>query len=145
MVWMPKLNAFLGSLVVTVGFWLMVGELPPLAAAAVAVGVAGFLAWRGDTIGSVWAWATLLLGLESLAWPITTIVQIRGTTATPSDEQMGQILTSVLFGGFAAIFWMSFAYGIFRWLGRQAVEPDGSPTGSPKPDPIQPRKEKRRG
>ena len=32
----------------------------------VAGGVAGFLIWQGRTVGLVWAWATLLLGLESL-------------------------------------------------------------------------------
>src|ERR1051325_1101007 len=43
----------------------------------------------GRTIGLVWAWATLLLGVESLAWPIITMVQISSITTEPNDEQMG--------------------------------------------------------
>jgi hypothetical protein len=141
MVWTPTLNAVLGSLVLTVGFWLMAGELSVPVAAAIALGSAGFLAWRGTTVGAVWAWATLLLGLESLAWPITTMVRIHRATAAPTDEQMGQILTSFLFGGFAAIFWMSFAYGIFRRIGRPE---GGTPAAAGTPEPP-PSRRKRRG
>ncbi len=137
MVWTPKLNAVLGSLVVTVGFWLMAGQPPASVTAAVAVGVAALLVWRGATIGLVWAWATLLLGLESLAWPIATMVQLRALTAEPTTEQMGEIARSVLAGGFAAIFWLSFSSGIFRRVARQVggEAPDGpvSPGGEPGP------------
>lgn len=140
MLWTPALNAALGSLVLTVGFWLMTGELSLPVAAAIALGSAGFLAWRGTTVGAVWAWATLLLGLESLAWPITTMVRIRQATAAPTDEQMGQILTSILFGGFAAIFWMSFAYGIFRWIGRREA---GTPVAVGTQEPPPSRAERR--
>lgn len=141
MAWSPTLNAVLGSLVLTVGFWLMTGELSVPVAATIALGSAGFLAWRGTTVGAVWAWATLLLGLESLAWPITTMVRIRQAAAMPTDEQMGQILTSILFGGFAAIFWMSFAYGIFRWIGRQ---PAGTPAVERSQEPPRAKHRKRR-
>lgn len=143
-VWTPKLNAVLGSLVVTVGFWLMMGELAPAVAAAVAVGAAGFLAWRGATAGGVWAWATLLLGVESLAWPITTMVRVRLVTETPSDEQMGEIVKSVLGGGVAAIFWLSFAYGIFRWIGRQNGEASQPSTVASGSAPVRSGKGKRR-
>lgn len=115
MPWMLRLNAVLGSLVVTVGFWLIWGQIPVALAVALALGATGFLIWQGNTIGSVWAWTTLALGLESLSWPIVTMVRIRMTTVEPTDQQIGDILTSILFGLFSGIFWMTFAYGIFKW------------------------------
>jgi hypothetical protein len=81
-----------------------------------ALTVAGFLAWRSSTIAAVWAWTTLLLGVESLSWPIVTMVRIRLSGSEPSEEQMGLILTSVLFGLFSAIFWITFSYGIVKWM-----------------------------
>lgn len=112
----PRLNAVLGSLVVTVGFWLMWGDLPVIAAIALALGVAAFLAWRGSTIALVWAWSTFLLGLESLAWPMAMMVRMKMAAAEPAEEQMGQMLIAILFGLFSAIFWMTFAYGIYKRL-----------------------------
>ena len=56
------------------------------------------------------------LGLESFAFPVATMVQIRMTTAQPTDEQMGQMLTAILFGVFSSIFWLTFSYGIFKKL-----------------------------
>jgi len=125
MMWTPQLNAVLGSLVVTVGLWLLWGDVPVQLMAAAALGVAGVLAWRCATIGAVWAWATLLLGLESFAFPITTMIQIRLTTAEPSQEQMGQVLTAILFGVFSSIFWLTFSYGIFKKL--RATPNEGRP------------------
>ena len=114
-----RLYAVLGSLVVTLGFWLTWGELPLVAAVAVALGVAGFLTWRGSTSARVWAWVTLLLGLESVAWPFVTMVQVRLVAAEPTDEQMGAILHAVLWGLPAGIFWMSFSYGLFKRISEQ--------------------------
>lgn len=116
--WTPQLNAVLGSIVVTVGFWMTWGELPLAGAVALALGVTGFLAWRGSSITAVWAWTTLLLGMESLSWPLITMMRVRQSGAEPTEEQMGQILTAVLFGLFSAIFWITFAYGLFRKLGK---------------------------
>ena len=118
----PRIHAVLGSIVVTIGFWLVWGELPLALVAAGALGMAGFLAWRGSTIGRVWAWACLLLGIASAAWPIVTMVQVRRLAAEPSDEQMGLILTAVVAGLFASVFWTSFAFGIFRWIKRREME-----------------------
>ena len=115
----PRLHAILGSLVVTVGFWLTWGELPLVAAIAVALGLVGFLTWRSSTIGTVWAWVTLLLGLESATWPFVTMVQVRLVTAEPTDEQMGAILHAVIWGLPAGIFWMSFSYGLFKRIGQR--------------------------
>ncbi|MDE3119284.1 MAG: hypothetical protein KGL03_09760 [Nitrospirota bacterium] len=114
---MLQLNAVLGSLVVTLGFWLVWGQLPAMLFALVGVGVAALLLWRAETIGAVWAWATLLLGVESFAWPVATMVQVKLTSdqgAQPTDEQMGLILTAVLFGLFSSIFWLTFSYGLFK-------------------------------
>ena len=118
----PQLHAALGAVVVTIGFWLVWGELPVALVTAVALGVAGFLIWQGSTIGRVWAWACLLLGFASAAWPIVTMVQVRRMTAEPSNEQMGLILTAVVAGLFSSVFWVSFAFGIFRWIKRQETE-----------------------
>jgi hypothetical protein len=120
--WMLRLNAALASLVVALGFWMIWATLPLPVTLAVALGVGVFLAWQAATIGAVWAWATLLLGLESLAWPIVTMVTLRLTTEEPSDQQMGMILTAVLFGLFSAIFWLTFSYGIFKWTRRKGGE-----------------------
>jgi len=117
-----QLHAVLGAIVVTIGFWLAGGELPVAAVAALALAVAWFLAWQGSTIGRVWAWACLLLGIASAAWPITTMIQIRRVAMEPSDEQMGLILTAVVAGLFSSVFWLSFAFGIFRWIKRREME-----------------------
>jgi len=120
--WTPQLNAVLGSLAVTIGFWLTWGEMPLALTVVVALCAAAFLTWQGSSIAVVWAWATLLLGVESLAWPIVTMVQVRMAVAEPSDEQMGHILIAVLFGLFSSIFWLTFAYGIFKWVWRKDAE-----------------------
>lgn len=111
-----RLNAVVGSVVVTLGFWMMWGELPPAATAVLAVVIALVLGWRSDSVAAVWGWVTALLGLESLAWPILTMVSIRMATASPTDQQMGEMLTAILFGLFSSIFWLTFSYGIFKKL-----------------------------
>ncbi len=124
--WTPQLNAVLGSLAVTVGFWLTWGEMPLALTVVVALCAAAFLTWQGSSIAVVWAWATLLLGVESLAWPIVTMVRVRMAVAEPTDEQMGQILIAVLFGLLSSIFWLTFAYGIFKWVWRKEVAASAS-------------------
>ncbi|HSL04457.1 MAG TPA: hypothetical protein VK901_13095 [Nitrospiraceae bacterium] len=112
--WNPQLNALLGSLVVAAGAWLAWDSLPVWAVFLVAGVVAGFLIWQGRTIGLVWAWATLLVGLESLAWPIVTMVQVRSTATEPTDEQLGTMLSAGLIGLISAVFWITFSYGFFK-------------------------------
>ncbi len=75
--WPIWINALAGSLVVTVGLWMSLGGLSPSIATVVAIGVAAFLVWRGTSPGRVWAWTTLFLGLESLAWPVLTMIRVR--------------------------------------------------------------------
>ena len=112
--WSPQLNALLGSLVVAAGAWLAWGSFSPWGVVLVAGGTAGFLIWQGRTIGLVWAWTTLLLGLESLAWPIVTMVQFRSITTEPTDEQLGTMLSAVLTGLISAVFCITFSYGFFK-------------------------------
>ena len=112
--WSPQLNALLGSLVVAAGAWLAWDSFSPWGVFLVAGVVAGFLVWQGRTIGLVWAWATLLLGAESLAWPIVTMVQFRSITTEPTDEQLGTMLSAALTGLVSAVFWITFSYGFFQ-------------------------------
>ena len=128
--WSPQLNALFGSLVVAAGAWLAWDSFTLWEVALVAGSVAGFLIWQGRTIGLVWAWATLLLGLESLAWPIITMVQFRSATAEPTDEQMGTILSAVLMGLFSAVFWITFSYGFFKRAGRPSTSSSTDTTES---------------
>jgi hypothetical protein len=123
-----QLHAVLGSIAVTIGFWLVWGELPVAFVAAIALAVAGFLVWQGTTVAHVWAWTCLLLGFASAAWPMATMVQVRMETAAaaePSDRQMGLILTAVVAGLISSVFWISFGSGIFRWIKRQETEAAG--------------------
>lgn len=119
--WSPQFNALLGSLVVAAGAWLAWDSFSFWGIVLVAGAVAGLLLWQGRTIAMVWAWTTLLIGLESLAWPIVTIVQVRSVTTEPTDDQMGTILSSVLTGLFSAIFWITFSYGLFKRIGQPLV------------------------
>ncbi len=130
--WTSRLHAVLGAAAVTVGFWLAVGAVPLEMLVAVALGVAGFLAWQGTTLGRVWAWASLLIGLDSLAWPVATMVQVRRIAAEPSDEQMGLILTAVVAGLVSSVFWLSFGWGIFCWIKRQETGQAEAPAADRK-------------
>jgi hypothetical protein len=132
--WSPQLNALLGSLVVAAGAWLAWDSFSPWEIFLVAGGVAGFLIWQARTIGLVWAWATLLLGLESLAWPIVTMVQLRSNATEPTDEQMGTILS--------AVFWITFSYGLFKRTGQPVA---ASSTDAPDSHPPAPQSERPRG
>jgi hypothetical protein len=131
--WSPQLNALLGSLVVAAGAWLAWDSFSLWEVSLVAAGVAGFLVWQGRTIGRVWAWGTLLLGLESLAWPIVTMVQVSSITTEPNDEQMGTILSAVLMGLVSAVFWITFSYGLFKRTGQPITDSSTDPTDSPTP------------
>ena len=119
--WTPQLNAALGSLVVAIGAWLAWDGLSGFGAVLIMGGIGSFLLWRGRTIGLVWAWSTLFLGVECLAWPLFTMVRIRSTTSQPSDEEMGAMLSAVLMGLFSAVFWIAFSYGLFKRAGGEAT------------------------
>ncbi len=112
--WAIPINTVLATLVVSIGAWLVWGPFPIALSLALAGGIFFFLFWRGKTIGMIWAWSTFLLGSESLAWPITTMVQFRTSSSQPNDEEMGVILNAVLFGLFSSVFWISFAFGLYK-------------------------------
>lgn len=111
---MIPLNIALGTLVVAVGFWLLWGTLAPGLVALWVALVGSFLYWKCHTITEIWAWSTLLLGLESFAWPLQLMLQLQSAAAGPSDEEMGTILSAVVLGLFSSVFWMSFSYGLFK-------------------------------
>jgi hypothetical protein len=108
------LNLLLGTLVAAVGFWLLLGTLSQVVAVGWTLAVGGFLWWKARSITEVWAWSTLLLGLESFAWPLTLMIQLKGSSETPSENEMGTILSAVVLGLFSSVFWISFSYGLFK-------------------------------
>jgi hypothetical protein len=122
-------NAVLGAIVVAVGAWLASNAVSIYGAGAVLVGAAAFLSWRGRTAARIWAWTTLLLGVECFSWPIMTILQIRAAGGDPSDEEMGAILSATLMGLFSAVFWIAFSYGLFK------RSTGGEPPREPAPAP----------
>jgi hypothetical protein len=109
-----QLNAVLGSLAVTVGLWLLIGALPVPIGIAVGIGLAILLAWKCPSIGYIWAISTLLLGVESIAWPMMQMADLQKLGPEPPIEELERIFTAVLFGLFSGVFWMTFAYGIYK-------------------------------
>jgi hypothetical protein len=107
-------NVVLGALVVAIGGWLASNVLSMTQAALVFVAATAFLWWRAMSITMIWAWSTLFLGVECLAWPIATMLQIRSAGGDPSDEEMGAMLSAIVMGLFSAVFWMAFSYGLFK-------------------------------
>jgi len=109
-----QFNAVLGSLTVTVGLWVLVGALPLPMVIAIGLGLAILLAWKCPSKGYIWAICTLLLGVESMAWPIMQMADLQKLGPEPPLEEMERIFTAVLFGLFSGVFWVTFAYGIFK-------------------------------
>jgi hypothetical protein len=66
------------------------------------------------SITELWAWSTLLLGLESFAWPLVLMMQLRGQAESLPESEMGTILSAVVLGLFSSVFWISFSYGLFK-------------------------------
>lgn len=108
-----QLNALIGSLLVTLGLWLIWATAPIGLLGIVAVIIAGVLIWASSSLAAVWMWTTGLIGLESLGWPLVTMLQVKMAGREPTEQEMGIILTSILFGLFSSIFWLTFSYGIF--------------------------------
>lgn len=112
---MRFLNLALGTLVTTVGFWLIWGgTVSPIIVAGWALIVGLFLWFLTESITELWAWSTLLLGLESFAWPVVLMVQLRGQGESLPESEMGTILSAVVLGLFSSVFWISFSYGLFK-------------------------------
>ena len=121
--WTPQLNALIGGLVVAGGVFVMWEQAGVVWTLLVAAAATAFLLWQGRSIGAVWAWTTLGLGIESMTWPIVTMVRIRMEGIQPTEEQMGTILNAVLFGLFTSVFWVTFALGLFKRLRAQNAPP----------------------
>ena len=125
--WTPKLNAFAAGVVVTIGFTMAWNPIPLSWTVMAGLGFTALLVWLGSTPGYVWAWAFLFLGLESLSWPLVEVIKLRMSGVTePSEEQMKDLVPTLFMGVIFATFWLSFAYGIFRWIKR--AEPPDEPT-----------------
>jgi hypothetical protein len=137
-------NTFIASIFVTIGFSLVWNPIPVSGAfesvagfmavflwAIVAIlGFAALLLWVGTTAPHVWAWACLFLGIESLSWPIVQFGKLQMGGAPLSEEQLIAVTGNAFLGVFFATFWLTFAYGIFRWIRRTDSEqtpPDSSP------------------
>ena len=83
-------NAVLGAMAVTGGFWFLQGGLSLAVTVTVVVGLMVVLAKTCPSVAHVWMWSTLLLGLESLAWPFLMLGRtstIRSRTASRRNEQ----------------------------------------------------------
>ena len=137
--WTLPLHALLGGIVVAVGAFVMFKQLAFMWTLIFATGATTFLLWRGGSIGAIWAWTTLGLGIESMTWPVVTMIQIRMEGEQPTDEQMGTILNAVLFGLFSSVFWVTFAFGLFK-----RVRETNAPVISPKPELTSSRNKKKR-
>lgn len=121
---MRSLNLFLGTLVTAIGFWLIwEGTVAPVFVVGWALTVGLFLWFIAESIAELWAWSTLLLGLESFAWPVVSMIQLRGRAESLPESEMGTILSSVVLGLFSSVFWVSFSYGLFKRARRQDAAP----------------------
>ena len=69
-------NAVLGAMAVTVGLWFLQGDLSSSATIIIIVGLTILYAKICPTATYVWMWSTLLLGLESLAWPFQLVPEL---------------------------------------------------------------------
>ena len=109
-----QVNAVLGSLAVTAGLWLLIGALPVPIGIAMGIGLAILLAWKCPSIGYIWAICTLLLGVESMAWAMMQVTDLQKLGREPTMEEMENIFPAVMLGLFSGVFWMTFAYGIYK-------------------------------
>ena len=116
------LNLSLGTLVAAIGFWLIWGgTVSAIVVVGWALSVGLFLGFMTESIAALWAWTTLLLGLESFAWPLVLMIQFKGQAESFPESEMGTILSAVVLGLFSSVFWISFSYGLFR---RDRKKPD---------------------
>lgn len=112
----PKLlvNAVLGAMAVAGGLWFLQGGLSLTVTVLAVVGLTAVLANICQRVAQVWMWSTLLLGVESLAWPFQLVGELQQFGPEPPMEEMSKVFTAVLFGVFSGIFWLTFAYGLYR-------------------------------
>ena len=112
---MRFLNLSLGTFVAAVGFWLIWGgTVSPVVVVGWVLSVGLFLWFMAESITALWAWSTLLLGLESFAWPLVLMIQLKGRAESFPESEMGTILSAVVLGLFSSVFWISFSSGLFK-------------------------------
>ena len=140
---MILLNLVLGTLVTTAGFWILWNAASPLALLGWALVVGGYLWWQAKSVTDVWAWATLILGLESFVWPIQRMIQLNAVTEAPSEDEMGAMLSDIIMGLFFAVFWLSFSYGLFKWAWRTPGETEAVAIATKTPSRTNKRKKGR--
>ncbi|MDF0664494.1 MAG: hypothetical protein P0119_00315 [Nitrospira sp.] len=137
------LNQFLGTLVAAVGFWLLWGgSVSPVVVVGWALTAWLFLWFMTESITELWAWATLLLGLESFAWPLVLMIQLRGQAESLPESEMGTILSAVVLGLFSSVFWISFSYGLFKRARKLTTSVHAEQAAT---EPISRAKKKRKG
>jgi hypothetical protein len=129
-------------MVIAVGAFVVWEQANPIWTGIFAVGASTFLWRQARSIGAVWAWTTMALGIESMVWPIVTMIQIRMGGSQPTEEQMGTILNAVLFGLFSSVFWVTFAFGLFK-RERERSAPSSPPSNRESTSARSPKK--RRG
>ena len=128
--WTPKLNAVAAGVVVRFGFTMVWNPIPVSWAAMAGLGFTALLVWLGPTLKHVWAWACLFLGIESLSWPAVQMIKLRMSGAQDlSEDQMKELVGTMFLGVFFATFWLTFAYGVFRWI-KRGETPENSPPKS---------------
>lgn len=112
---MTFLNLSMATLVGAVGFWLIWGgTVSPIIMVGWALILGLFLWFTTKSITELWAWTTLLLGLESFGWPLALMSQLRDQAGSLPESDMGTILSAVVLGLFSSVFWISFSYGLFK-------------------------------
>jgi len=110
---------------VTVGLWFLRGDLSSTVTVLTVVGSTMVFIKVCPGIAHVWMYTTFLLGVESIAWPLQMMGELRSLGPEPPLEDMQRIFTAVLFGMFSGVFWLTFAYGIYRRT-RPQVESQGA-------------------
>ena len=120
------INAVLGAMAVTVGLWFLQGDLSSSITVLMIVGLTILYAKVCLTAWHIWMWSTLLLGLESLSWPFQMMGELQQFGPEPPIEEMSKVFTAVLFGVFSGIFWLTFAYGIYRRIQPKVQDPSSA-------------------
>ena len=117
------INAVLGAMAVTVGLWFLQGDLSSSITVVMIVGFTILYAKVCPSVGHIWMWSTLLLGLESLSWPFQMVGELEQFGPEPPLEDMQRVFTAVMFGVFSGVFWLTFAYGIYRRIRPKIGDP----------------------
>lgn len=143
MPFMIFLNLFLGTLVTAVGFWLLWGgTVSPIVVVGWALTVGLFLWIMTESVTELWAWSTLLLGLESFAWPLVLMIQLKSQAESLPESEIGTVLSAVVLGLVSSVFWISFSYGLFKRARKLATVVHAEQTAT---EPISRAKKKRKG